>query len=163
MIRQPLYWSGPEGLGLQKIVEPGSYWRRVLNVPIIDSREQAGVGRIAEANSQTPAILLEVVLEWVRAMEFGSHPSRATCHFAWENEAWARTYHQTLPRATLYEIEPVGNPRLVRSDFTLGNAFREGDSLTSMVERARRYWRGEIEGQVEVLIPGPLTIVRAIV
>ena len=60
-------------------------------------------------------------------------------------------------------MEPIGAPRLFRADFSLGNAFREGDTLAKLIDRARRYWRGEIEGTVEVMIAGPLTIVRAIV
>jgi len=161
MMQQALFWSGPPGLGVQQVVEPGSYWRRVINAPLIEGRDQPG-GRVAFPNAQTPAVLLEVVLEWVRATEFPTLPSRATCHFAWEREDWARDYHAGLTGAMLYEIQPSGSPRLFRADYNLGNAFRERDTLLRAVERARRYWRGELEGRPEILIQGPIAIIRAI-
>jgi hypothetical protein len=163
MMPQEFYWSGPPGLGVQQVVEPGAYWRRVMSVALIEARDQPGVGRVAFANAQTPAVLLEVILEWVRATEFPALPSRSTCHFAWEREDWAREYHHGLTQATLYEIQPAGVPRLFRADYALGNAFREHDTLGRMIERSRRYWRGEVEGRPEILIQGQLVIIRAII
>ncbi len=162
-IRHSLYWSGPDLIGIDSIVEPGSYWQRVMSAPLIEARDQPGVGRVALPSGQSPAVLLELVLEWVRQAEFPTLPSRASSHFVWEDEAWARKYHETLRNARLYEVQPVGDARLFRADYTLGNAFREGDTLAKLIDRARRYWRGERTGQSEILIQGSIQVIRVII
>ncbi len=157
-----LYWSGPPGLAELQVVTPGGYWGRVLEAPLLAAPEQPGQECVALPTAEVPATILEMALEWVRVAEFPDRPSRAQCLFTWESEEVARAYHRTRRQASLYEVLPVGGARLFRADYTLGNTFREHDTLEKLAERARRYWRGEPEGQVEVLVEGPLVIARVL-
>jgi hypothetical protein len=169
MMQPTLFWSGPAGYGVEQEIEPGShptsYWRRVLAAQLIEGREQPGVGKLAIATTQTPAVLLEAVLEWVRVTEFPALPSRSSCHFTWDREDWGRKYHEMVREAWLYEVQPQDYQRLFRADYVIGNAFREGDTLAKLHIRARRYGRGEVDpdGRPEILVPGPIRVVRIII
>jgi len=161
--QQPLlWWCGPRDLKVGQTVEPGDYWRRVLDAELIEEHAQPGGERLAAPSAVAPAVLLEVALEWVRACEFPTLPSRARCLFTWEREDWGRAYLEHLRGARLYEVRPVRGARIFRAEYLLGSTFRAADTLDRLLERARGYWRGELAERAEVLVESAAVIERIV-
>lgn len=111
-------------------------------------------------------VLLELTWEMVRLREFSHRPSHLDALFLWPDEGAARAWHYRKHHlngsgAGLYEVTVSGCERAFAADMNLISYLEPGDTLAMLVERARRYWRGEI-GEVppEVLLEGRIVVRR---
>ena len=122
--------------------------------------------------------LLEVIWEMVRLREFPDHPSRLASLFLWSNEEKARAWHyrqhilpppdspqtdrpMTAGIAGLYEVEVVACRRACIANMGLISYLNDGETVDSLMKRARRYWRGNIAAaQGEVLLEGSVAVRR---
>ncbi len=122
--------------------------------------------------------LLEVVWEMVRLRDFPDRPSRLDSLFLWSSEEEARAWHyrqHILPSrdspqeerpttagvAGLYEVEVVACRRACTAKMGLISYLNDGETVDSLMKRARRYWRGNIAAaQGEVLLEGSVVVRR---
>src|SRR5262249_30277844 len=89
-------------------------------------------------------------------------PSRLDCLFLWEDEETARAWHYRKhvlrdSNAGLYEAQVVACQRALAADFNLVS-YLAGETTGSLLEQARRYWRGERTGPPEVLLEGSVVV-----
>ena len=151
------------------------HWReQVANWTV--ARSEAGERFVLEPLG--PMALLEVVWEMVRLREFPDRPSRLDSRFLWSDEEEARAWHyrkHILPRpdspqadrptttgvAGLYEVEVVACRRTCIANMSLISYLNDGETVDSLMKRARRYWRGNIAAaQGEVLLEGSVVVRR---
>ena len=122
--------------------------------------------------------LREVVWEMVRLREFPDRPSRLDSLFLWSDEEEARAWHYrkhilpppdspqtdrptTAGIAGLYEVEVVACRRACIANMSLISYLNDGETVDSLMKRARRYWRGNIPAaQGEVLLEGSVMVRR---
>lgn len=115
-------------------------------------------------DAQVLHVLLELACEATRLREFPDFPSRLECLFLWEDEEDARAWHYRRhllqgSNAGLYEVEVVACHRVLAADFNLVS-YLAGETAGSLMEQARRYWRGERTGSREVLLEGNVVVCR---
>jgi hypothetical protein len=106
--------------------------------------------------------MLELAWEVVRLHEFPNRPSRLDCLFLWKKEEVARDFHSRRPWPTgLYEVEVVECSRVFVANMGLISYFEDSETIASMFERARRYWRTEsMDEDGEILMEGIVRVVR---
>jgi hypothetical protein len=115
----------------------------------------------------TVGALGEMILEVVRLQEFSHAPSRLHCLFLWETEEQARNYHcrQDLSSTGLYEVEVIECTRVWYADMNIISWSHPEETVLTLMERARRYWRGrdnKSHNASEVLLEGKARIVRSL-
>lgn len=178
---QTYFWMGLPGLAAGHTIAAADlrFYSRLAHKPFLfwapDAREQAPPvveRRHHGASAPRPAnvlladadtagqVLFETVFEMVRIAEFPEMPSRFESVFVWEQLGWARGYHNGAPYADLYEVRVAEQQKLHRGDFGLCTNYHLPETMEKMRERARRYWRGEMDGKYETLIEGRIEILR---
>ena len=109
------------------------------------------------------SVLLEVAWETVRLREFPYRPSRFDCLYLWTDESIARRFNSKRADAELYEVEIVDCSRVFAANMDLISYFEESETLGSMFERARKYWRTERKDEHrEILLEGSIRIAQTI-
>jgi hypothetical protein len=123
------------------LVHPGS-WGRIISA-------------YGAAHGQ---FIRETLFEHIRATEFAHRPSRWSCGFAFEDEAFARTWDRGLAEL-VYPVELVNGSASFRADIGL----LDGSGLTrdAWIAAIRRYWVGEIvnPARVEMLVVGDMRVI----
>ena len=151
------------------------HWRgQVVNWPV--ARREADRQFVLEPLGHQA--LLEVVWEMVRLREFPDRPGRLDSLFLWSNEEQARAwnYHQhilpppdsshadrttTTGIAGLYVVEVVACRRSCLANMGLISYLNDGDTVDSLMKRARRYWQvSTTAAQGEVLLAGSVLVRR---
>jgi len=151
------YWMGKLGIVPGQVItqQDITFRQRILEKPVV----------VRNANTTTtraPIALLELAFELVRLREFPAMPSRFECLFLWDNEGWAREYHNDAGYAGLYIVEIADEEQVFKGDFALITNFNLPDTIEKMMGRARRYWNGEIQGKYEELLIGNIRVVSQI-
>ncbi len=128
----------------------------------------------------SPDSLIEFIWEIVRLREFPHLPSRMDCLFLWIDEGAARGWHHrtqimnfmNTPEeyqkrhndpniSSLYEVEVVECQRAFAGNMDFTSYLNHGETVATLMERARQYWRGEkITNTAEVLLEGSVAIRR---
>ncbi|WP_079212934.1 hypothetical protein [Brucella pituitosa] len=152
----PLFHCAPIKLGAGSIIEPGNWGR------LFDLHDWNDAGSVQRD-------FAELAMEYGRKTIRPEAPSRFNCVFCLEDEALARNYAQQFARqSVLHQVEPV------EVDGQLPAQFRTMYSLIWALEREalsplkalelniQRYWQGNPDRDVEVLVGGPVRVVRAI-
>lgn len=145
------------------LLKPGNFRQRLLDRIVI--QVQAHPRRVTVPDpARTGSSLLELAWETVRLREFPHRPSRLDCLFLWRKEETARDFHSRRPWPTeLYEVEIVQCARVFAANMGLISYFEDSETMASMFERARRYWRTEsTDEDGEVLMEGTAQIVRVL-
>lgn len=106
----------------------------------------------------------EVALETARRQVAAIAPSRFSCVFVCESEAFATAFRdQYRPGAHLLLVEPTSTDQTIhRGDFMLlsGNIPGQPAYVDYMVERGVEYWTGNpAPGMAEILFDGPVRVV----
>ena len=157
-----LFWSAKSGLSSGTLVKPGNFQDRLMRQTLIEVQTSPLTVTIPDAAS-TGRILLEVVWETVRLREFPDRPSRFDCLFLWTDERVARRFNSKRADVELYEVEIVDCSRVFAANMALISYFEESETLGSMFERAREYWRTERKDEHgEILLEGSIRITQAI-
>jgi hypothetical protein len=160
-----LYGTAAPCLAAGTLLSLGEFGRRQLERVIVRVVPEAP--RVIPDPLWAGPALLEMAWEIVRLTEFPELPSRLNCMFFWMDEGAARGFHSRRPwPAGLYEVEVVDCARICLADMNLISYFEENESAASMMERARRYWSGELPVQPavppEVLLEGTVRVVRGL-
>jgi hypothetical protein len=160
-----LYGTAAPGLAAGTPLSPGEFGRRQLERVVVRVVPEAP--RVISDPVWAAPTLLEMAWEIVRLREFPELPSRLNCLFFWMDEGAARRFHSNRPwPAELYEVEVVECARICLADMNLISYFEVNESAASMMERARRYWAGELPVPPgvppEVLLEGTVRVVRSL-
>ena len=157
-----LFWSAKSGLSSGTLVKPGNFQDHLMRQPLIEVQTSPLTVTIPDAAS-TGSVLLEVAWETVRLREFPYRPSRFDCLFLWTDERAARRFNSKRAGVELYEVEIVDCSRVFAANMDLISYFEESETLGSMFERAREYWRTERKDERgEILLEGSIRIAQTI-
>ena len=157
-----LFWSAKSGLSSGTLVKPGNFQDHLIRQNLIEVQTNPLTVTVPDAAS-TGSVLLEVVWETVRLREFPYRPSRFDCLFLWTDERVARRFNSKRADAELYEVEIVDCSRVFAANMDLISYFEESETLGSMFERAREYWKTERKDEHrEILLEGSIRITQAI-
>lgn len=146
-----MFCTAAPNLALGTLLLPGEFGRRQAERVLYT---KAGVDP-----AWAGVALMEMTWEVVRLREFPERPSRLSCLFLWENEAQARDFYSRRPwPAGLYEVQVEQCARVLVADMDLISYFDNGETTASLMDRARRYWKGrinvDVDGAWEVLLEG---------
>ncbi len=157
-----LFWSAKSGLSPGTLVKPGNFQDHLIRQTLIEVQTSPLTVTIPDAAS-TGSVLLEVAWETVRLREFPYRPSRFDCLFLWTDERVARRFNSKRADTELYEVEIVDCSRVFAANMDLISYFEESETLGSMFERAREYWRTERKDEHrEILLEGSIRIAQTI-
>ena len=169
-----LFLTAAPNLEIGARLTSGHWRKQVVNWPV--TRSEAD-GRFVLERLGHQA-LLEVVWEMVRLREFPDRPRRLDSLFLWSNEEEARAWHyrqhilpppdspqpgrlKTTGVAGLYEVEVVACRRACIANMNLVSYLNDGETVDSLMKRARRYWEGNVAAaQGEVLLEGSVVVRR---
>ncbi|SDS19082.1 hypothetical protein [Bradyrhizobium canariense] len=134
------------------VLQPGNWGDRTRH--FIDGRSP---GTVKDALILT----WEATLEATRLLANTAAPSRLNCVFACGQMEDAVTFRDGYRQgAAIYEIEaPDGTPVHV-GDFSLISVGRPGTMIDVWVVGSASYWRDPPAGLKEVLIGGPVTVIK---
>ncbi len=148
-----LFHCAPIKLGVGSIIEPGNWGRLHTFHDWSPESVERGFGELA--------------LEYARQKFQPNAPSRLNCVFCLEDEIAARNYvEQHAKQSVLHQVIPVEedgqSPAQFRTKYSLIWALqREAMSPLKALElNIQRYWQGNPDTDVEVLIGGPVRVVR---
>lgn len=160
---------------------PSGHWReKVYNETIAKPYKHCDIDR-------------EMIWEVVRLREFPHLPSRIDSRYLWQDEGKARMWHyfgvkDKLHRGGdslkikakeilscyqqahndknlrgLYEVEVVELKRVCTANIDLISYTNDGDTVATLMERARQYWRSEgTDADKEVLLEGTVAVVKSL-
>lgn len=141
----------PVLLGDGSVVEPGN-WGRIVGMYSPD----AGIG-------DAKVIARELMFEHVRANVAPDRPGRLSSLFCCPSLEGVRAFMKHSQRIVdvIYEIEPLHDCNLFYADWRLfrpvnGPFLRETEAL------ALEYWKGYKAPDSEVLVEGPVRVLRAV-
>lgn len=157
-----LFWSAKSGLSPGTLVKPGNFQDHLIRQTLIEVQTNPLTVTVPDA-AATGSVLLEVAWETVRLREFPYRPSRFDCLFLWTDESVARRFNSKRADAELYEVEIVDCSRVFAANMDLISYFEESETLGSMFERAREYWKTERKDEHrEILLEGSIRIAQTI-
>ncbi len=128
-----------------------------------------GVGRVGgadfHAGNNAVIILWEVALETARVLAAPESPSRLGCTFAMQTRVAAQTFRDRFrPGQRIYEVSCEDDVPVHLGNYdAITNPVHHGEPwLDYMPDEAISYWSDHHTGLTEVLIGGPVTVVREV-
>lgn len=155
-----LYCTASLNLAPGSDLTPGKFARRLFQQVVY-----TGTGPVPGV---TDHMLMDMVWEVIRLREFPQHPSRWECLYLWQMESQARHFHSHRPWPTdLYEVEVVECRRALVANMDLVSYMDPNETIDSLMERARRYWKGlereeSLRRAGEVLLEGTARVIRCL-
>jgi hypothetical protein len=139
-------------LGAAQVLQPGNWGNQTHY--FIDGRSP---GTVEDALILT----WEVALEATRLLANSTAPSRLSCVFACARIEDAIAFRDGYrPGAAIYEVETSDATPVHVGDFSLISAGRDGPMIDVYVFGSASYWKDPPVGLPEVLIGGPVTVIR---
>lgn len=150
----PLFHCAPIKLGAGSIIEPGN-WGRLHNFH-------------NWANPQCVARdFAELALDYARKTINPELPSRLNCVFCFDDQNYARNYMaQCAPMSVLHQVEPVERdglfPSQFRANYNLIWVYEKNEQppLKALETNIQRYWQGNPDTDVEVLVGGAVRVLQ---
>lgn len=127
--------------------------------PVGQMIRAGGFGRmIREFKCDTNMHNFETAAEFVRQENFPHLPSRLACVFCCPTLEEMQVFQQRFPgRPNIYEVAPASSDAAV---FSQTWAIFFGTNMAAAVNAAWRYWSFPRDGEREVIVGGPVTVLR---
>jgi hypothetical protein len=148
-LSQPVYYHCcPVLLGPGSVIEPGN-WGRVIAKPPLDNIDLS--------------VIREALLEQSRRLHAPEKPSRLSATFVIPNLHQAQAYRRQHgpSNALLYEVSLVDpHSKTHIGNYELAIFPIAGQCLQQLLDRAKEYWTVASDAHHEMIVSGPIRVLR---
>lgn len=149
----------PDG-SIEHVGSVDFFLKRVRDRDITGVSYEVLAAKAASTSENYQILSQELLMENARLNHAPEAPSRLRCLWTTETMQQCRDWQKLLPNGRIVELKATG--QTIEADSNL--LPRQGDPLSTFLDKATRYWTGEHSANpiLEILFVGTATVVREI-